>query len=1427
MFFEIGLKAQTTIWTEDFSTSSNYTVTLGGEGNDGSSDYFQRTDGSNIGISYSGNTGYFFAAQDIDDGGWTGSASPSQLTWSNIDISGYDNLTFSGLFASAATNKIDNNDYVIIEYQIDGGGWNKILEFENDGATYNTQFYEDTDFDGVGDGTDLTSTFQSFTKSISATGSSLDLRITVAVNAGGEDFAFDEFKIEGDAVSCSSPSTQANTISFSNVTESSFTVSWNNGDGSNRIVKINTTNSFTDPTDGQEYTANSTYGGSGEQVVYNGNGSSVDIDGLSPGTAYWIRIYEYNCSGSNTVYNTSTATDNPNSQTTLSCNEPTSASTDIQFSSVTTSSITVSWTNGNGSYHLVVVREGAAVTSTPADGTTYTADNTFGNGSDIGSGEYVVYAGDNNSVTVSGLQDSTRYFFRIFEYNCSNGNEDYLVSTSLEGDTITQYQPEPAVLERGDLAVVGLCSNISACISGTNAGDDEISFVCFKDITPGTLLDLTDNGWQRVNSDEWGNSEGYYRIKRTGSTIEKGTVITIRLHNTSPYVEGVFPDNDWDLDIRTGSLVMNSNGDQIFFMQNGTWNNGTTNNHDATYDGTILFGFNTNDGWIDFANSTQESGLPYQMECFSMLPNTASDYLKYTGPTSPASQMEWIGRINDGDNWTAYSGCSDYYSASPDYTNGDTLQITSTYIDDDFKWFGKRDSSWFNCGNWSTLRVPQPNNDVIIPNSTQVENNIYLEAGDTAKCNNLTLEHPQYKIVAEGSNDRVLVVNGNLTINNGILDFDDDNNTTQDGVIYLKGDWINNDTLTSFLPGNSKIYFNGATTQNISGTYKTNNFNTIIINSGTTLNFNGYKFFITGDWYNYGDFTEDTSTIIFNGKTAQTINATNPETFYKTKFSNNTTVTLNTNLTCNDTAFLDSGNVVLNGKTLTLNKQLIRINGMFAGSNTSNLIVSISDSLYDSLYFAQGYRELNNLSMTVNGTSVLGTNLTVYGDLYLSSNAIFVLNQNKIRLNGTVSGNGLIRGDNDATIEIGGSGNLGTLNFESLHNVVDTLSINRTSGVATLGTDLNVLNLLDLTEGVIYTNSNTLIVENDATASVVNYNESSYIDGNLRRYVQSAGNYAFPVGDGNYEIADVNLNSSSGITYFDAKFTHPSSFNTDISSLGLTLNGTPVTTLLDYGFWTIAPDNYTSVNYDVTVTSRGHTNGGTSPDQHTIVKRHDSYNDWEVFPANHDNSTQSGTGTNPITAKLSGLTGFSDFAIARSDENPLPVDLISFEGEKKNQTVLLHWETLAEINNDYFTIKRSADGVNFETIGTVEGSGTTNMPHKYYFTDYKPSAGINYYKLFQTDFNGITREKGLIDISLSSNTNIKYYVRNGFLVVVMPKNTDAILQINSLDGRPVITDIKLKEGTNKISLERLLKSQIYILKILSGSNLNTYKFYYN
>jgi hypothetical protein len=113
------------------------------------------------------------------------------------------------------------------------------------------------------------------------------------------------------------PTTQATNITFSPVGNTSMTINWTNGNGDRRVVIMNTTNSFTNPVDGATIPSTSTvYSGSGEQYIYNSTSNTVSLTGLIAGTVYWFRVYEYNNTGVSTVFNISTATNNPNSQIT-------------------------------------------------------------------------------------------------------------------------------------------------------------------------------------------------------------------------------------------------------------------------------------------------------------------------------------------------------------------------------------------------------------------------------------------------------------------------------------------------------------------------------------------------------------------------------------------------------------------------------------------------------------------------------------------------------------------------------------------------------------------------------------------------------------------------------------------------------------------------------------------------------------------------------------------------------------------------------------------------------------------------------------------------------------------------------------------------------------------------------------------------------
>ena len=93
----------------------------------------------------------------------------------------------------------------------------------------------------------------------------------------------------------------------------------------------------------------------------------------------------------------------------------------------------------------------------------------------------------------------------------------------------------------------------------------------------------------------------------------------------------------------------------------------------------------------------------------------------------------------------------------------------------------------------------------------------------------------------------------------------------------------------------------------------------------------------------------------------------------------------------------------------------------------------------------------------------------------------------------------------------------------------------------------------------------------------------------------------------------------------------------------------------------------------------------------------------------------------------------------------LPVELLAFTAEKVEQEVALEWSTLTEINNDYFTIERSTDGIHFEPLLKVPGAGNSTTRINYVQYDAKPHLGYNYYRLVQTDFDGV-EERFNIDV---------------------------------------------------------------------------------
>ncbi|MBE9468039.1 MAG: endonuclease [Bacteroidetes bacterium] len=293
-----------------------------------------------------------------------------------------------------------------------------------------------------------------------------------------------------------------------------------------------------------------------------------------------------------------------------------------------------------------------------------------------------------------------------------------------------------------------------------------------------------------------------------------------------------------------------------------------------------------------------------------------------------------------------------------------------------------------------------------------------------------------------------------------------------------------------------------------------------------------------------------------------------------------------------------------------------------------------------------------------------------------------------------------------ATLDLSRTGTLLKLNGSVLQTIsgVGTISlynieIDNTNNV-TLSKDITVANQITLTNGLLNTGENTITIDNATTTSISGYSTSNYINGVLKRKVNATGVYVFPIGTGsNYEFAQIDLNSSSEINYLTASFSSLITGNAP----SLTTNGVNINTLLDAGIWTIFPDAVSSVNYDATLVSRGHTNGAIAVDRHTLLKRDNNLDDWALSGI-ASIVDQTGTGTDPITIKRNGLTGFSDFGVGVGDGS-LPIELVDFN---VNSNIIISRNVLILSNSQNNIKEITIYNLYGQKVSKLNGNSFTN-----------------------------------------------------------------------------------------------------------------------
>lgn len=177
--------------------------------------------------------------------------------------------------------------------------------------------------------------------------------------------------------------------------------------------------------------------------------------------------------------------------------EPTQASNNLIITSLSDTSVDISFTKGNGTGRIIVLREGESTTADPSDGTFYASNNQFGSGAQILVGQYVVYYGTNGSCQITNLKQNTSYYLEIFEFSSNSKNTliDYLTNNTLTGMFKTKKSqtitfPAISSKEIGDPDVIlnAIASSNLQVTYTVLVGGAEIAGNILRIISPGPVI---------------------------------------------------------------------------------------------------------------------------------------------------------------------------------------------------------------------------------------------------------------------------------------------------------------------------------------------------------------------------------------------------------------------------------------------------------------------------------------------------------------------------------------------------------------------------------------------------------------------------------------------------------------------------------------------------------------------------------------------------------------------------------------------------------------------------------------------------------------------------------------------------------------------------------------------------------------------------
>ena len=642
-------------------------------------------------------------------------------------------------------------------------------------------------------------------------------------------------------------------------------------------------------------------------------------------------------------------------------------------------------------------------------------------------------------------------------------------------------------------------------------------------------------------------------------------------------------------------------------------------------------------------------------------------------------------------------------------------------------WTGTTSSAWANSSNWSRGTVPGTSENITIPDVSSGSGNDPIITSDVT-LGGITINSGASLTISSNSLTvtGTMDINDNLYIDNATVNVDGTFDATGGTIDFTNanGKLILSSTVTSL--GNNldaemgTVEYDGATQNVLADTYS----NLSISTTGTKT--------ATGNLDVNGNLT-----------TAATASCKLDLSSYDLNLGGNLIVGATDGLDVSDA----SCSITMNGA----NDQTITHAGVTAGSSTATLYLTSSGGSYHSEKWLSVTTGVNNTGTTLwaqgNGTIGNGAGLITDQPLTVTKGTTYYVNafdkyddswdgtswflHTAVSLGGTqvatlsdpddAANTDATSSWDETTDELEASTSFTYLTAPSSATFKD-FAINKASGNVILDTEISVDGVLTFTSGDIDASSNTLTLTSSATVS--GGTDASHVLGAMVKTTEATSKFTFPIGDGTQYKA-ISITPQNGTsTEWTAKY-----FNTAYSSTTLSVsNAADIDHVSTYEYWDLARTGSDAAIVEIPWVPLNDVQSFTE-----LRLAHWDGSGWENIPA----STAGGSNASGNLTSTGYQSSFSPFTLGSSTTtNVLPIELVSFSGEKKDNRNILNWTTASEINNAYFTIEKSYNGIDFEWVGTQEGSSPSTQIRNYSLTDYNILETLNYYRLKQTDFDG-------------------------------------------------------------------------------------------